>query len=51
MNNVETVSFDEGGNTAVKLGYHNKGTAKQIQEEERKNALYEGTAADRGEFH
>ena len=52
LNNVETVSFDEEGNTAVKLGYHYKGTAEQIQEEKRKNALYEGAAdKGKGEFH
>ena len=50
VDNVETVSFEEEGNTAVKLGHHYKGTAEQIQEEKRKNALYE-SAADRGEFH
>ena len=52
-NNVETVSFDDlEDNKSVKLGYHYKGTAEQIQEEKRKNALYEGAAdKGKGEFH
>ena len=40
-NNIEAVSFDEGD--TVQLGYHYKGTRKQIQGEKEKNALYEGT--------
>ena len=41
--NVETVSIDEKGNTSVRLCYQYKGTAEEIQEEKRNNALYEGT--------
>ncbi|EJK60852.1 hypothetical protein THAOC_18736 [Thalassiosira oceanica] len=42
--NIESVSFDEEDNKSVRLGYHYKGTEEQIEEEKRKNALYEREA-------
>jgi len=47
--NIESVSFDEEDNNSVRLGYHFKGTEEQIEEEKRKNSLYEREADRRND--